>query len=213
MKRLSLIATFCTWMLSATVALATPASLFVATPFARATFGAAITATQTAGAQSVIQQLTIAPGGHSGWHSHPGGTVIFVNAGTFTLYDDKCAKSVTEANRGVVEAGGHTQLARNETSGLLVVTVMFFDVPVGAAVRSDAATPACAVGADANNLPEGPAGSGITFRVPGGIVQRATFATSFAVNTSAERDVLAQRVTIAPGGPGGARVPYLPLIR
>lgn len=203
MKRLSLIATFCTWMLSATVALATPASLFVATPFARATFGAAITATQNAGSQSVIQQLTIAPGGHSGWHSHPGGTVIFVQAGTFTLYDDTCAKSVTEANHGVVEAGAHTQLARNETTGLLILTVVFFDVPVGAAVRSDAATPACAVGADANNLPEGPAGSGISFSVPGGIVQRATFATPFVITTAAERDVLAQRVTIAPGGDSG----------
>ncbi len=153
--------------------------------------------------QGVIQQLTIAPGGHSGWHSHPGGTVIFVQAGTFSLYDGQCAKTVTEANRGVVEAGGHVQLARNETSGLLILTVLFFDVPVGAAVRSDAATPTCAVGADANNLPEGPAGSGITLNVPGGIVQRATFAAPFAITTAAERDVLAQRVTIAPGGNSG----------
>jgi quercetin dioxygenase-like cupin family protein len=203
MKRLSLIATFCTWMLSATVALATPASLFVAAPIARATFGGAMTATQTAGAQSVIQQLTIAPGGHSGWHSHPGATVIFVQAGTFSLYDDKCAKSVTEANRGVVEPGGHVQLARNEGTGLLLLTVVFFDVPVGGAVRSDAATPACAVGADANNLPESPTGSGITFNVPGGIIARSTFATPIVITTAAERDALVQRVTIAPGGHSG----------
>jgi quercetin dioxygenase-like cupin family protein len=203
MKRLSLIATFCTWMLSATVALATPASLFVATPVARATFGGAITATQTAGAQSVIQQLIIAPGGHTGWHSHPGATVISVQAGTFSLYNDRCAKSVTEANRGVVEPGGHVQLARNEGTGLLLLTVVYFDVPVGGAVRSDAATPACAVGADANNLPESPVGSGITFNVPGGIIARSTFATPIFITTAAERDVLVQRVTIAPGGHSG----------
>ncbi|MGH2471838.1 MAG: cupin domain-containing protein [Candidatus Limnocylindria bacterium] len=203
MKRLSVIATLCTWMLTATIALATPASLFVATPIARATFGAAINTSQMAGAQSVIQQLIIAPGGHTGWHTHPGGTVILVQAGTFSLYNNACAKTVTEANRGVVEPGGHVQLARNETTGLLLLTVVYFDVPVGGAVRSNAETPACAVGADANNLPEGPAGSGITFNVPGGIVQRSTFAAASIIAAGAERDVFLQRVTIAPGGHSG----------
>jgi quercetin dioxygenase-like cupin family protein len=203
MKRLSLIATLCTWMLTATIALATPASLFVGTPIARATFGAAINTTQTGGAQSVIQQLVIAPGGHTGWHSHPGGTVVFVQAGTFSFYNDACVKSVTPENRGIVEEGGHVQLARNETSGLLVLTVVYFDVPVGGAVRSNAATPACAEGADANNLPEGPAGSGITFNLPGGIVQRSTFAAASTITAAAERDVLVQRNTVAPGGHSG----------
>jgi quercetin dioxygenase-like cupin family protein len=203
MKRLSLIATLCTWMLTATIALATPASLFVGTPIGRATFGAAINTSQMAGAQSVIQQLTIAPGGHTGWHTHPGGTVILVHAGTFSLYNMECAKSVTEANRGVVEPGGHVQLARNEGTGLVLLTVVYFDVPVGGAVRSNAETPACAVGADANNLPEGAAGSGITFNVPGGIVQRSTFGAVSPITAAAERDVLVQRVTIAPGGHSG----------
>ncbi len=203
MKRLSLIATFCTWMLTATIALATPASLFVAAPFARATVGAAINTSQMAGNQSVIQQLILAPGGYSGWHTHRGGAVIFVQAGTLSLYDDSCAKTVTAENRGAVERAGNVHLARNETSGLLILTVVFFDVPVGAAVRSDAATPACAVGADANNLPETSTPSGTSFKVPGGIVQRATFAAPFTITTAAERDVLAQRVTIAPGGDSG----------
>lgn len=203
MKRLSLIATFCTWMLTASIALATPASLFVATPFARATVGAAINTSQMAGNQSVIQQLILAPGGYSGWHTHRGGAVIFVQAGTLSLYDDSCAKTVTAENRGAVERAGNVHLARNETSGLLILTVVFFDVPVGAAVRSDAATPACAVGADANNLPETSTPSGTSFKVPGGIVQRATFAAPFTITTAAERDVLAQRVTIAPGGDSG----------
>ena len=203
MKRLSLVASLAIWMLTATMAFATPASLFVGTPIARATFGAAINTSQTAGAQSVIQQLIIAPGGHTGWHTHPGATVVLVQAGTFTFYNDACAKIVTEANRGVVEAGGHVQLARNETSLPLLLTVVYFDVPVGGAVRSNAATPACAVGADVNNLPEGPAGSGISFNVPGGIVQRSTFAAAFPVTAAADRDVLVQRVTIEPGGHSG----------
>lgn len=203
MKRLSLVASLTIWMLTATIAFATPASLFVGTPIARATFGSAINTSQTAGAQSVIQQLIIAPGGHTGWHTHPGATVVLVQAGTFTFYNDACAKIVTEANRGVVEAGGHVQLARNETSLPLLLTVVYFDVPVGGAVRANAATPACAVGADVNNLPEGPAGSGISFNVPGGIVQRATFAAASTITAAADRDVLVQRVTIEPGGHSG----------
>ena len=203
MKRLSLISTLVAWALTATIALATPGSMVVATPIARATFGAAIDTGQMAGRQSVIQQLMIAPGGHTGWHTHPGGTVILVQAGTFSLYNDMCAKSVTAENRGVVEPGGHIQLARNEGTGPLLLTVVYFDVPVGGAVRSDAATPACAVGGDANNLPEGSAGSGITFRVPGGIVQRATFAASASITGGAERDVFVQHQTYSPGGHSG----------
>ncbi len=76
MKRLSFIASLSAWALGATIALATPASMVVATPIARATFGNAINTGQAAGLQSVIQQLTIAPNGHTGWHTHPGGTVI-----------------------------------------------------------------------------------------------------------------------------------------
>jgi quercetin dioxygenase-like cupin family protein len=203
MKRLSLIATLGIWILTATVALATPASLFVATPFARTTVGAAINTSQVAGNQSVIQQIILAPGGYSGWHTHHGEAVIFVQAGTLSLYDDSCAKTVTAENRGAVERAGNVHLARNETSGVLLLTVVFFDVPVGAAVRSDGATPACAVGADPNNLPETSTASGTSFNVPGGIVQRATFAAPFTIATAAERDVLAQRVTIAPGGDSG----------
>lgn len=203
MKRLSLVSTLALWLLSATVALATPASLFVGTPIARATFGSAINTGQTAGSQSVIQQLIIAPGGQTGWHTHPGGTVILVQAGTFTFYDSTCTKTVTDETRGAFEVGGGVQLARNEGTLPLLLTVVYFDVPVGAAVRSDATTPACAVGADPNALPEGAAGSGISFNVPGGIVQRATFAAASTVTSAAQRDVVVQQVTIGPGGHSG----------
>jgi len=203
MKRLSVTSALVAWALSASVALATPGSLVVATPIARATFGSAVNTGQLAGRQSVIQQIMIAPGGHTGWHSHPGATVILVQAGTLTLYTDACAKVVTEANRGLVEAGGHVQLARNDGALPLLLTVVYFDVPVGGGVRSDATTPACAVGADANSLPEGAAGSGISFNVPSGIVQRATFAAAASITSGAERDVFVQHQVYQPGGHSG----------
>src|SRR5215204_3372198 len=38
-------------------------------------------------AESVIQQIVIGPGGHTGWHSHPGPVVVLLKSGTMTFYD------------------------------------------------------------------------------------------------------------------------------
>ena len=35
----------------------------------------------------LVQQVTIAPGGSTGWHSHPGPAVVIVKSGSLTLYD------------------------------------------------------------------------------------------------------------------------------
>jgi quercetin dioxygenase-like cupin family protein len=35
-----------------------------------------------------VTHIRIKPGGHSGWHSHPGPSIISVTEGTLTLYDD-----------------------------------------------------------------------------------------------------------------------------
>jgi hypothetical protein len=35
-----------------------------------------------------VQHVTIAPGGTTGWHSHPGPAIVIVKAGSFTLYDE-----------------------------------------------------------------------------------------------------------------------------
>ena len=35
---------------------------------------------------TVIQQVVLAPGGQSGWHSHPGPVVVLVKSGTVTFY-------------------------------------------------------------------------------------------------------------------------------
>lgn len=203
MRLLSVIMALAISALTAGIALATPSSDVAATPIARATFANAINTSQMAGRQSVIQQLIIQPGGHTGWHTHPGGTIILVQAGTFSVYNDQCARTITEERGGTFEVGGHVQLARNEGAIPLLLTVLYLDVPVGGGVRSDAATPACAVGADANNLPEGPAGSGVTFNVPGGILQRSTHTAAATITSAPGRDVVIQMLTFAPGGHSG----------
>jgi quercetin dioxygenase-like cupin family protein len=196
MKRLSTLLAVVAWGLTTMTVLATPGSGGSAAILADAVFDP-IATSQMAGRESVIQDVTIAPGGHTGWHTHPGGTVILVESGTFTIYNDACAATVVAAGRGIVEPGGQIQLARNEGTDPLVLTVVYFDVtsPDGP-IRTDAAAPACAAGA---GLPTTAAGSGVT----GAIVDRATFAGASTITGADERRVVVQSATFAPGGHSG----------
>jgi len=196
MKRISILVAVVAWTLTATTVLATPGSGATSVILATATFDA-ISTTQPAGRESVIQDVTIAPGGHTGWHSHPGGTVIFVESGTFSFYDSSCVKTDTPAGRGAFEVGGGVQLARNDGTVPLVLTVVYLDIasPDGA-IRTDAAAPACAAGA---GLPTTATPSGAA----GVIVDRATFGTAATITNGDERDGVVQSLTFVPGGHTG----------
>lgn len=197
MKRLAVLAAIAVLALSAARVAATPGFGATSSILAQGVFDP-ISTSQAAGLESVIQDVTIAPGGHTGWHTHPGGTVIIVESGTFSFYNDACVKTDTPAGRGVVEPGGGIQLARNESATVpLVLTVVYFDIasPDGP-VRTDAAAPACAAGA---GLPTTASGSGVT----GPIFDRATFAAAATITGADERDVVVQSATFAPGGHSG----------
>ena len=91
-----------------------------------------------------VQSNVIAPGGTSGWHSHPGHSLIIVTAGTITAYegdDPACAPHQYSAGEGVVDHGGdHVHILRNETN-VEARTVAVQLIPAGAARRIDAAAP------------------------------------------------------------------------
>jgi quercetin dioxygenase-like cupin family protein len=87
---------------------------------------------------------TLVPGGHSGWHTHPGPSLITVKEGTATLYDSDdptCTPHVYPAGSGVIDPGdGHVHLLRNEGSvNLVTITVQI--LPAGAPRRIDAPAP------------------------------------------------------------------------
>jgi quercetin dioxygenase-like cupin family protein len=83
---------------------------------------------------------TVAPGGHSGWHTHPGPSFVMVKSGTVTVYDGEdltCTGRVIEQGGWFIDAGrGHVHLVRNETPANLVL-VAFQIVPAGEARRID----------------------------------------------------------------------------
>ena len=93
----------------------------------------------------VVQQITIAPGGHTGWHSHPGPVVVLVTAGELTLYqasDRNCRPHIFSAGHSFIDPGrGNVHIARNEGAEPVVLYATYLDVPVGGAFRIDAADP------------------------------------------------------------------------
>jgi hypothetical protein len=97
---------------------------------------------ETRGAADVyVVTNTVAPGGHSGWHTHPGPSLVTVKSGTATYYDGDdptCTPHVILQGEGFVDHGdGHVHLVRNEDTVVLEL-VAFQIIPQGATRRIDA---------------------------------------------------------------------------
>ena len=84
----------------------------------------------------------IVPGGHTGWHSHPGICIVTVRSGTATEYhgDDPNTPHVYRAGTGFVEEAGSVHLVRNEGTTELELIVLHL-VPAGAPRRIDEPAP------------------------------------------------------------------------
>lgn len=92
-----------------------------------------------------VVTLTLAPGGTTGWHGHPGLAIIAVTQGTGTLYDANCDAKEYGAGQAFVEDGDDRQTVfRNEGTEPLVVTVSFVS-PKGANLLRDQPNPGCPV--------------------------------------------------------------------
>jgi hypothetical protein len=86
-----------------------------------------------------VVRNAIAINGQSGWHRHPGPSLITVTIGEITAYDSDdplCSPKVYRAGEGFVDSGDHAHLLRNE-SGAVAETVAVQFLPVGAARRVD----------------------------------------------------------------------------
>jgi quercetin dioxygenase-like cupin family protein len=92
-----------------------------------------------------VVRNTIAPGGTSGWHTHPGFSLVTVTSGTITVYDGDdptCTPQHYSAGSTFIDptSNGHLHLVRNET-GTTAVTVAVQLVPQGLPRRIDKGNP------------------------------------------------------------------------
>ena len=100
---------------------------------------------KTIGTSDVYVQSNVwDPGGSTGWHSHPGHSLIIVTTGAVTAYegdDPNCKPTVYTTGMGFVDPGGkHVHILRNEgtvPAGTIAVQL----IPGDAARRIDAQDP------------------------------------------------------------------------
>ena len=79
----------------------------------------------------------------SGWHTHPGPSLVIVTQGTVTAYegdDPTCTPHVVPTGSGFVDSGGAVHVVRNEGT-VDLVTIVASLVPAGAGRRIDEADP------------------------------------------------------------------------
>ena len=98
------------------------------------------------GCDIAFQQLTIAPGGHTGWHTHPGPTFVAVAQGEGTLYHGAagCPAHKYGTGAGFFQPTTEVHNFRNEGSANLVVFA-FYALPSGTpntGIRVDQPQPA-----------------------------------------------------------------------
>jgi hypothetical protein len=91
-----------------------------------------------------VQSNVWQPGGSTGWHMHPGHSLVIVTEGTVTAYegdDPDCKPHAYTKGMGFVDhVTDHVHIVRNEGDVVAKTTVVQL-VPAGAARRIDVAAP------------------------------------------------------------------------
>jgi quercetin dioxygenase-like cupin family protein len=128
--------------------------LLIAPPaFSVATPGAGVKSLQLnqsslEGRDFIVRDITIDPGGSTGWHWHDGTLVGAIKHGTLTHYSADCSvDGVYNAGDPVTEPAGsdHVHLGRNLGSTPVVLEVIYI-MPAGKPLAEDAPNPGCPFG-------------------------------------------------------------------
>jgi len=98
------------------------------------------------GKDYIFRRLVIAPGGSTGWHSHPGQLAGTIKEGTLLHQRaaDCSVDGLYNAGQGITELLGpeEVHIGRNIGPGPLVVEMLYINPP-GAPVSLDAPDPGC----------------------------------------------------------------------
>jgi quercetin dioxygenase-like cupin family protein len=93
----------------------------------------------------ISREITIIPGGSTGWHWHDGELIAVVKQGTLTHNMSDCSiDGVYNAGDPVIEPAGpdHVHIGRNLGAVPMILQVIYVD-PVGKPLAEDAPNPGC----------------------------------------------------------------------
>jgi quercetin dioxygenase-like cupin family protein len=96
------------------------------------------------GSDVAVAQITVQPGGSSGWHSHPGGAIIVIREGSLTVHralGDQCQVETHSAGQAFIERPGEVDQVVNTGSVPFVLLVTFPRLSQGGPARTDHPNP------------------------------------------------------------------------
>ena len=130
-------------------AAATPPVNLTSTLLARGTDLSVGTIPLQAGTDVVVAQITVLPGGSSGWHSHPGGAIVVIQQGALTVHrsvGSQCVSTSYTAGQAFIERPGEVDQVVNTGTIPYVLFVTFPRVPQGGPTRIDQPNPGTCTG-------------------------------------------------------------------
>jgi len=123
---------------------ATPPENFVSQVLGRGTYVSNGSLPLGQGEDVVVARNTVAPGGSSGWHSHPGGAIVIIQQGEMTTYEsvgNHCVVTRYTQGQSFIERPGNPLDAVNTGSTETIIVATFPGVPVGGSPRIDLPNP------------------------------------------------------------------------
>lgn len=131
--------------LLATGAGATPGSGVSGTILASGTATEPLRVSTHGASDVVVRQITVQPGGTTGWHYHDGRLIAVVMSGTLTHIDRDCSAEEYTAGQSFLEPDGARRVHMGVNRGNVPVVLMVTYVnPHGKPLSEDAPAPACA---------------------------------------------------------------------
>ena len=97
------------------------------------------------GKDYILRQITIQPGGTTGWHWHDGTLYAYVARGTLTHTESDCTTTnIYGKGAEFIEPSGsnHVHIGRNLGTTPVVLDVLYVD-PAGSPLSEDAPNPGC----------------------------------------------------------------------
>ena len=123
---------------------ATPPAGLTNVPLARGTNQSTGTIPLQFATDIAMAQITVEPGGSSGWHSHPGGAIVVVKQGSLAVHQaigSQCQTETYSAGQAFIERPGELDQVTNNGTIPYILLVTFPRVPQGDSPRTDEPDP------------------------------------------------------------------------
>jgi quercetin dioxygenase-like cupin family protein len=124
---------------------ASPGSGITGTILAKGSLGEKVKIRTREPSDLVFQEVDLAPGGFTGWHTHPGPLLVVVKTGSLTHLDAQCHVQTYAAGQAFIEPAGKEYVHMGQNLGEVPVHLyVTYVLPRGSPLRDESPPPVCA---------------------------------------------------------------------